>query len=523
MSEGAAPAPPPVNRWLVAISVMAGTFMVVLDTTVVNVSLPHIAGSLSSTVEEATWALTTYLAANAIILPITGWLANYFGRKRLLLFSVTSFTTASLMCGLAPSLGFMIVFRILQGLSGGVMQPLSQAVLLEAFPPEDRGKAMGFWGLGIVVAPILGPVLGGWLTENWSWRWVFYVNLPVGVVALVMTWLFIFDPPYIRRATARIDTWGIGLLVVGIGALQVGLDRGQEYDWFSSRLVTTLLATAAICLLAMLARELVVRHPVVDLRIFRERTYATGVFLITLMGAVLYGNLVLLPIMLQTVMGYPAYQAGIVMAPRGIGTLVAMPIVGLLVGRLDARKMLAAGFLLGAVTLFWLARLNTDAGFWDLFWPQFIQGIGFGLLFVPLTTVTMDPIPNAGMGNATSLFNLMRNIGGSVGIALIQTFVVRQRQVHTTTLVEHVNPYSPATRLTIQRLEASFRAAGADAVTASEKALAALWGMVQRQAAILSFLDSFHLLGLVFLVIVPLAFLMRRPRTGARGTAPVAE
>jgi MFS transporter, DHA2 family, multidrug resistance protein len=523
MVEGAASTPPPVNRWLVAISVMAGTFMVVLDTTVVNVALPHMAGSLSASVEEATWALTSYLAANAVILPITGWLANFVGRKRLLLFSVTSFTTASLMCGLAPSLIFMILFRILQGLSGGVMQPLSQAVLLEAFPPEERGKAMGFWGIGIVAAPILGPVMGGWLTENWSWRWVFYINLPVGAIAVVMIWLFIFDPPYIRRGTARIDYWGIGLLTVGIGCLQLGLDRGQEHDWFSSRLVTFLLITAAVSLLAMLARELTVRHPVVDLRVFRERTYATGVFLITLMGAVLYGSLVLLPIMLQTVMGYSAYSAGITMAPRGIGTLITMPIVGLLIGRVDGRKMLALGFLFGAVTLFWLSWLNTDAGFWDLFWPQFVQGMAFGLLFVPLTTVTMDPIPNQGMGNATSLFNLMRNIGGSLGIALIQTFAVRQRQVHTTILVEHVNPYSPATQLMLARLKASFMAAGADAVTAADRATAALWGMVQKQAAVLSFLDSFHVLGLVFLAIVPLAFLMRRPRAGTRGVGAVAE
>jgi DHA2 family multidrug resistance protein len=523
MAEGPASAPPPVNRWLVAISVMAGTFMVVLDTTVVNVSLPHIAGSLSATVEEATWALTSYLAANAIILPITGWLANFFGRKRLLLFSVTSFTAASLMCGLAPSLGFMIIFRILQGLSGGVMQPLSQAVLLEAFPPEERGKAMGFWGIGIVAAPILGPVMGGWLTENWSWRWVFYINLPVGVTAVVMVWLFIFDPPYIRRGTARIDYWGIGLLTVGIGALQLGLDRGQENDWFSSKMVTFLLITAAVSLVAMLVRELLVGDPVVELGVFRERTYATGVLLITLMGAVLYGSLVLLPIMLQTVMGYSAYEAGIAMAPRGIGTLITMPIVGLLLARVDGRKILALGFLFGAVTLYWLSWLNSDAGYWDLFWPQFVQGMAFGLLFVPLTTVTMDPIPNEGMGNATSLFNLMRNIGGSLGIALIQTFAVRQRQVHTTILAEHINPYSPATQLMLVRLKAAFVAAGADAVTAGERATAALWGMVQRQAAVLSFLDSFHLLGLIFLIITPLAFLMRRPRGVTRTAGTVGE
>lgn len=512
-----AAAPPQVNRWVVAISVMAGTFMVVLDTTVVNVSLPHIAGSLSATTEEATWALTTYLAANAVILPITGWLANTLGRKRLLLGSLTGFTVASMMCGLAPSLPVLILWRVIQGMTGGVMQPLSQAVLLEAFPPHERGKAMGFWGLGIVVAPILGPVLGGWLTDNWSWRWVFYINIPVGIVAVTMTILFIFDPPYIRRLSNRIDVLGIGLMTVGIGALQVGLDRGQEEDWFSSQFITLLLATAAVALTLLVIRELTVRDPVIDLRIFRERTYSTGVLLITLVGAVLYGNLVLLPIMLQNLMGYPPYQAGIAMAPRGIGSFLAMPLVGLLVGRIDARKLLVGGFVLGAVSQFWLAALNLQAGFWDLFWPQFVQGVSLGLLFVPLTTITMDPIPKEEMGNATSQFNLMRNIGGSVGIALIQTFVTRQRQLHIGRLGEHITAYDPGTRLMLERLEHAFRAAGADAVTASHKALAAVWGMVQQQAAALAFLDAFHVLGILFMVIIPLVLLMRRPQSAPEG------
>jgi len=523
MSDQARPAPPEVNRWLVAISVMAGTFMVVLDTTVVNVSLPHIAGSLSSTVEESTWALTTYLAANAVILPITGWLANTLGRKRLLIGSVAGFTAASFMCGLSPSLAVLIVWRVIQGLTGGVMQPLSQAVLLEAFPPHERGKAMGFWGLGIVVAPILGPVLGGWLTDNWSWRWVFYINIPVGLVAIVMTWLFIYDPPYIRRGTSRIDYWGIGLLTVGIGALQVGLDRGQESDWFASHLITGLLVTAAIALAVLVARELTTRHPVVDLRIFRERTYAMGVLLITLVGFVLYGNLILMPIMLQTLMGYPPYQAGIAMAPRGMGSFLAMPLVGLLIGRIDARKILVGGFLVGALSQFWLSWLNLSAGYWDLFWPQFVQGVSLGMLFVPLTTITMDPIPKEEMGNATSQFNLMRNIGGSMGIALIQTFVVRQRQLHIGRLGEHISRYEPISRAMLERLEAAFRAAGADPVTAANKAVAALWGLVQREAATLAFLDAFHVLGILFLIITPLVIVMRRPSEGPEGPVVVGE
>jgi DHA2 family multidrug resistance protein len=345
----------------------------------------------------------------------------------------------------------------------------------------------------------------------------------VGVVAVTMTWMFIFDPPYIRRALKHIDVLGIGLMTVGIGALQVGLDRGQESDWFSSRFITTLLITSAVALSLLIARELTVRDPVIDLRIFSERTYSTGVLLITLVGVVLYANLVLLPIMLQNLMGYSPYAAGVAMAPRGIGSFLAMPIVGMLVGRMDARRLLVGGFLLGALSQFWLASLNLNAGYWDLFWHQFVLGISLGLLFVPLTTITMDRISKPDMGNATSQFNLMRNIGGSVGIALIQSFVVRQRQLHTNRLGEHVSAYSPGARMMFERLEGAFRAAGADPVTAPHKATAALWGMVQREAATLAFLDAFHVLGILFLAIVPLVFLMRRPAAAPDGPVIAGE
>src|SRR5215216_5707189 len=321
-----------INPWLIAVSVMFATFMEVLDTTVVNVSLPHIAGSLSATVDEATWALTSYLVANAIILPMTGWLANVFGRKNLLLWATGGFTIASFLCGIAPNLGALIAFRILQGATGGALQPLSQAVLLESFEPHERGKAMGFWGLGIVVAPILGPVVGGWLTDSYSWRWVFYINLPVGVASIVMTKMFIFDPPYLRRETERIDYWGIGMLVVGIGALQYVLDKGQEADWFADRAILTLSIISAVTLIVLVIHELTTEHPIIDLRVFKERSYATGVFLMTMLGFVLYGSMVLLPVMLQTLLGYPSMQAGIAMAPRGMGSLVMMPIVGILTG-----------------------------------------------------------------------------------------------------------------------------------------------------------------------------------------------
>jgi DHA2 family multidrug resistance protein len=510
----------PVNQWIIAIAVMTSTFMEVLDTTVVNVSLPHIAGSLSATVDEATWTLTSYLVANAIILPITGWLANYFGRKRLLMLSITGFTVASFFCGLAPNLTTLIVFRIIQGACGGGLQPLSQAVLLESFRPEDRGKAMGFWGLGIVVAPMLGPVMGGWLTDSYSWRWVFYINIPIGVLSLVMTKFFIFDPPYIRRSSSRVDYWGIGMLAVGVGALQVVLDKGQEKDWFGTNWILMLTVVSVIALVAFVLYELfATRHPVVNLRIFRERTFSTGVFLMTVLGFVLYGSLVLLPIFLQTLLGYPALQAGLALAPRGLGSFVAMPVVGAIMAKYDPRKLLGLGVVIAAFTLFQLSWLSLDAGYWDVFWPQVVQGVALSLLFVPLTTITMDAIPKEEIGNATSIFNLTRNLGASMGIASVTTLVARREQYHINVLGGHIHPYNPATRMAIEQLRAAFLARGADAASATQRAYVALFAMVQRQAAGLAFVEAFWALGVIFLAVLPLILLMRRPQRRSQAVA----
>jgi len=505
------PTYPGLQRWVIAVSVMSATFMEVLDTTVVNVSLPHIAGSLSATIDESTWVLTSYLVANAIILPLAGWLAGYIGRKRLLTIAVVGFTAASFACGLAPNLLSLVVFRILQGTFGGSLQPLSQAVLLETFPPAERGKAMAFWGLGIVVAPILGPVLGGWLTDSYSWRWVFYINLPVGLVAVMMIGLFVHDPPYIKRGVGRIDRWGIGLLALGVGALQFMLDTGQEKDWFESTRIRTLAVVAAVALVVFVWHELTTDHPVIDLRVFRLRTYSAGVFLMTSLGFVLFGSLVLLPIMLQTLFGYPALQAGIAMAPRGVGSFLFMPVVGILVGRVDARRLVVAGLTLASATLFWLGLLDLNAGYWDVFWPQLLQGMALALLFVPLTTITMDPIRREQMGNATSLFNLMRNLGGSTGIAVSSTLLVRHQRFYASQLGEHLNPYSYATMSTFEAIRARMLALGGDPVEATERAYAALAGMVQRQASMLSFVHVFQLLAVMFIAILPLVFLMKRP------------
>jgi DHA2 family multidrug resistance protein len=366
-------------------------------------------------------------------------------------------------------------------------------------------------------------VLGGWLTDNYSWRWVFYVNLPVGIAAFLMLRAYVFDPPYIRRGSARIDYWGIGLLALGIAALQIGLDQGQQEDWFSSNLIITLAVLSVAGLAAFIAHALTVRDPVVDLRLFKEPTFATGVALITAMGVGLYGSLVLMPVLLQTLLGYPSLEAGYAMAPRGVGSLIAMPIVGLLMNRVDPRRMLALGFLVNGLTMYWMSTLSLDAGYWDIFWPQFVQGVGMGMLFVPLTTVAMDRISQKDMGQATSLFNLLRNIGGSAGIALIETAVARDRQAHINVLGSHVTAYAPATRAMFEGLRAAFVARGSDLVTATRRAEAALFGMVEQQAAMLSFLHAFQLLAVVFIVMTPLVFVMRKPRHHEGPAAIVGE
>jgi DHA2 family multidrug resistance protein len=442
---------------------------------------------------------------------MTGWLANYFGRKRLLTASVIGFTTSSFLCGLAPSLSFLIVCRIIQGLTGGGLQPLSQAILLESFPPRKRGMAMAFWGLGIVVAPMLGPMVGGWLTDNASWRWVFYVNVPIGLFAVAMTQIFIFDPPYIQRRAGGIDLWGMGLLVLGIGSLQIMLDKGQQDDWFSSRLIVTLFVLAVAGIAAMIVRELTTEHPIVDLRVFRNRTWATGTFLITVLGFVLFGSTVLLPLVMQTLLGYSALQAGLTNVPRGLASFAMMPVIGSLMARIEPRKILATGLVLVSTSLFLVSRLSLDAGPRDFVLPLVLQGAAMAMIFIPLTTVTNDPIPKEQMGNATSLFNLMRNIGGSFGIAIVTTILARHTQVHTALLGAHVDPFDPATAARLQAARSAFAAQGADPWSAANGALGVVWGDVQRQAAFLSYRDAFRFLSGLFLAMVVLVPLMRRP------------
>jgi DHA2 family multidrug resistance protein len=492
---------------------MIGTTMVVLDTTVVNVSLPHIAGSLSATVDEATWVLTSYLAASGVVLPIAGWLANYFGRKRLLMAVVTGFTVSSALCGMAPNLPSLIFFRVVQGITGGGLQPLSQAVMLEEFPVEERGNAIAFWSLGIMAAPILGPTLGGWFTDAYSWRWVFYINLPMGVVSLIMIFLFLSDPAYIRRPAARVDLWGLAMLAMGIGALQIMLDRGQEEDWFGSHFIVTLAIIAAILLPAFVVWELRVPDPIVHFRLLTSRTFAAGIALVTVTGFVVYGSLVLLPLFMQTLLGWTSLTAGLWTSPRGIGTALCLPLVGYILGKgWDGRWVLAAGLTLTSVAFFGYSHMTLASGTWDILGYQLNQGVGMAFMFVPLTTLTMAPIPQAETGYATSLYNVMRTIGSSMGVSFVATWVARRSQFHQSILIAHVTPERLRVQQFLDQARELFRQAGADWTTATRQAQAKLYAIIQQQASLLSFIEVFRLMGLLFVVVIPLVLLMHRVR-----------
>jgi DHA2 family multidrug resistance protein len=516
MKDIAANGPPQVNKWLITIAVMAGTFMEIIDTTVVNVALPQMAGSLSAGVDEATWVLTSYLISNAVVLPITGWLSALFGRKRFLLLCLALFTFSSMLCGSAPSLGTLIFFRIFQGVGGGALQPISQAILLETFPVRERGMAMAIWGLGVVIAPIIGPLLGGWITDNLSWRWTFYINLPIGLISLVMTAFFIFDPEYIKKQKAgSIDYWGLGLLVVGLGALQVVLDKGEREDWFSSAFIFRLALISAAALAFLIYRELKTAHPVVDLRLFKERNFAAGTTIMFFFGFVLYGSIMLLPLFLQTLMGYDATLAGASLAYGGVGSLIIMPIVGRLTTVVDSRWLVGIGLLINAASVYLMSLFNTQVDFATATWPRFIQGFGLGMTFVSLTTLTMSRISQENMGNATGIFNLMRNLGGSFGIAAATTILSRRSQFHQSRLVERLNPLSQPFNEWMGRA-GEFLGLGPDwQLWDTPLPLAGLYREVQRQAQMLAFCDDYWFFTLVFLALLPLALLMRRlPRHG---------
>lgn len=509
---------PSFNPWLIASAVMLATFMEVLDTSVANVSLPHIAGTLSASTEEATWVLTSYLVANAVILPISGWLSSYFGRKRLLITCIIIFTLSSALCGAATSMTMLIAARVLQGIGGGVLQPTAQAVLMESFPFEKRGQAMAVYAMGIIVAPIIGPTLGGWITDNYSWRWIFYINIPVGIAAVLMAAWFIENPPYLKRAKgSRIDYLGFALMTVCLATFQLVLDTGQQNDWFESKQIVLLSVVSVVSLVAFVIRELTVEEPIVNLRVLANRNFGVGTLLMTVVGGVLYGTTALLPLFLQTLLGYPAVQSGLAVSPRGIGSMASMIIVGRLVGKIDSRLLMTFGFFVLAVSMYMLAGITLDIGMPNIVWPNVINGFAMGFIFVPLTTTATGTLSREQMGNAAGIYSLMRNLGGGLGISAVTTLLARGAQQHQAAMVSHLTPYDSAFQQRMQQLQGVF----GSSAEGLQKAYAAVYGVLVRQANLLAFVDNFRLLTFVCLACIPLVFLLRRVRGGGGGSAAV--
>jgi DHA2 family multidrug resistance protein len=484
---------------------MLATFMEVLDTSIAAVALPYIAGSVSATNDEATWVLTSYLVANAVVLPASSWFALRFGRKRFLLACIVIFTASSFVCGAAPSLGILLVARAVQGAGGGALQPLSQAILLESFPPAKRGLAMAVFALGVVVAPVLGPTLGGWLTETYSWRWAFYINIPIGILAIFLIFRNVEDPPYIANAKpGPIDSWGLGLLAVWLGCLQIILDKGQEDDWFGATWIRWAAFLGVATLVLFLVRQLRARKPLVDLCVFTNRNFAIGCLLITLFGAAIYGLVTMLPLFYQELMGYTALNAGIAVSPRGLGAIIAMPIIGLLTARVDNRWLIGLGFFLFALCSLAFGTVNLAIGPWSFLWAIIISGFASGMVFVPLSTTAMGTLANEQIGNASGLYNLLRNVGGSVGISVVNTIVARHEQLHRNELVHSLTPSNPLLQQRLAMLERL--------VSNPRSAYAMLERTLNAQARLWAYVDDFRYMALLCFACLPFVFLLKKAK-----------
>jgi DHA2 family multidrug resistance protein len=497
------------HKWMITLTVMLITVMQVLDTSVTNVALPHMQGSLSAGVEEMAWVLTSYIAANAIIIPATGWLTGLLGRKRFFLICTTLFTVSSLLSGLAPNLMFLVLARAFQGLGGGPVIPMAQALMWEIFPLKQRGMAMAVWGIGIMMGPILGPTLGGWITDNWSWRWIFYINLPIGLLGFLMGTAFLFDSPHARKP-GRVDVPGIVLMVVGFGCLQLVLDWGEREDWLDSDLIVGLGIAAVGALAAFAARELTTSEPILDLTVFTSRNFALGSAVIALAIFTFYASMVLLALYTQKLMGYDAWTSGLVLAPGGIGNMLSLLVAGRLVARVDQRLLLAVGAAVNIVALSWMSNLSLHMGFWNLVGPRFLQGFGMGFIFVPLQTLALATVRLDRLTNATAAFNVVRNVGGSIGIAVVTTLLARRSQYHQAVLVEHTNPSSPPLVARLSEWTTHFASQGADPVSAGRQAVAALYREVVEQAQLLAYVDALWLLTMTFVVVLGLVPFMRR-------------
>ena len=489
---------------------MTATFMVVLDSSVANVALPHIAGNLSASTDEATWVLTSYLVSNAIMLPATGWISRRIGRKRLLMVSILLFTGASMLCGAAINMPMLIMARVLQGVGGGGMQPLAQSILLESFPPAEHGRAMAVYGMGIVVAPVIGPTLGGWITDSFSWRWIFYINLPVGILAFLLAGMFVEDPPYLKGARrGAIDALGFGLMALWLGSLQLVLDKGQEADWFEAEWIRWMLLVSVAACIGFVARELMAREPIVQLHALLDRNFSVGTLMTGFYGFVLYASTALLPLFLQTLLGYPALDAGLAVSPRGLGSMASMVVAGALANRIDGRWLLMFGFFVFGASMLMLSHLSLGMGMNAVIVPNVLNGFAGGFVFVPLTTMAMGRLQKQEIGNAAGIYNLVRNIGGSVGIATATALLVRRGQIHQNFLAGHIGATDAVANQALSGLQATLHVAGADAVTAHQMALGSIYQSMQQQASLMAYVDAFRLMGYLALLCVPIVLLFQ--------------
>ncbi|MGD1209917.1 MAG: DHA2 family efflux MFS transporter permease subunit [Candidatus Acidiferrales bacterium] len=507
----------PVNPWIIALTVTLATFMEVLDTSVANVALPHIAGSLSAGQDESTWILTSYLVSNAIVLPLSGWFSSLIGRKRFYMSCVALFTLSSFLCGLAPSLNALIFFRVLQGAGGGGLQPSEQAILADTFPPRQRGMAFAVYGMAVVLAPAIGPTLGGWITDNFDWRWIFFINIPVGILSLFLTNMLISDPPYLKqekRTSFKIDYIGLGLLALGLGCLQVVLDKGQRDDWFGSHFIVGMTIVCVSALVAVVFWEWFHKDPIIDLRLFRERSFAVANLLMFMVGFALLSSTVLLPLFLQTLMGYTAEKAGLVLMPGGFALLLFMPIVGFLLSKYDARWLLLFGLCMLSFALFHMTRFDTSIDFRTAATARVFQTLGLAFLFVPINTVAYAFLPREKNNAASGLINLARNIGGSVGISVVTTMLARRTQFHQSNLSGRVNSGNGNLQAMLDSATRLLMAHGSSHSEAMRQAYALVANMIDQQATMLAYVDNFWLVGIAVLVMIPFVFLMKKVKPG---------
>ena len=516
---------PKVNPWVIGVTVSMAAFLEVLDTSIANVALPYIAGNLGASYDDSTWVLTSYLAANAIILPISGWLAEVIGRKRYFLISLVVFTVSSLLCGLAPSLPLLLLFRAIQGMGGGGLQPMAQAILNDTFPPEKRGLAFALYGITAVLAPTIGPMLGGWITDNYSWRWIFFIKLPVAALALYLTYALVEDPPFLRRLKQggiRVDYLGIAMLTLGVGSLQVLLDKGQEDDWFGSHFIVALAIIAAVCLVSLVVWEWFRKEPIIDVRLFKNFNFAASNLMMFMMGVMLFSTLVMIPEFLQTLMGYTAELAGLVLSASGFVLLIMMPVVGRLTTKIASRYLIAAGWGALAVGLYYSAyRTDLFISFQFAMWLRVAQVVGIGFLFVPITMAGYIGIPVEKGNSVSGMVNFMRNIGSSIGTSLVTTMLARRAQYHQQVLVGHITPDTPAVRDALRALTKHIAASGMSFYDAHREAIARLYAQLNRQAHTLAYLDTFWVLAALSAVMFVLAFFLKKNDPGAGGDIAV--